>query len=150
MEATSPTVIYDKNDRAFKKLEKERVEWLEAFCKMDPCLQTSNGVLKKASTDASDKSIDNAEAAADDDMFILKETAKKTRKLTKELREFTGVSSQGERKHRGWSDEGMVAFEKYLEAIKKDVEDDKYVAWEKAYWGIMEKLGHSKRDNDEP
>jgi hypothetical protein len=31
------TVIYDKNDRTYKKLEKERVEWLEAFCKTDPC-----------------------------------------------------------------------------------------------------------------
>jgi hypothetical protein len=93
MEATSPTVIYDKNDRTFKKLEKERVEWPEAFCKTDPCLQTNDGVLKKASTDASDESIDDAEAAADDDLFVLKETVKKRRKLTKELREFTRVSS---------------------------------------------------------
>jgi hypothetical protein len=101
MEATSLTIIYDKNDRTFNKLEKERVEWLEAFCKMDPCLQTNDGVLKKASTDASDESIDDAEAASDDDLFVLKEMAKKRRKLTKELCEFTGVSSQSERKHKG-------------------------------------------------
>jgi hypothetical protein len=44
----------------------------------------------------------------------------------------------------------MVAFEKYVEAIQKDVEDDKYVAWEKAYWDVIEKLGHSKRDKDKP
>jgi predicted nucleotide-binding protein (sugar kinase/HSP70/actin superfamily) len=44
----------------------------------------------------------------------------------------------------------MVAFEKYVEAIKKDVEDDKYVAWKKAYQDVMEKLGHSKRDEDKP
>jgi hypothetical protein len=148
-EAASPTVIYDKNDRTYKKLEKERVEWLEAFCKTDPCLQTNDGVLKKASTDTSDESVD-AEAAADDDLFVLKERAKKKRKLTRELREFTGVPSQGERKHKGWSDEGMVAFEKYVEAIRKDVEDDKYVAWEKAYRDVMEKLGHLKKDDDEP
>jgi hypothetical protein len=149
-EATSLTVIYDKNNRTYKKLEKERVEWLEAFCKTDPCLQTNNSsVLKRASTDTSDESVD-AEAAAADHLFVLKERAKKNRKLTRELREFTGVSSQGERKHKGWSDEGMVTFEKYVEAIQKDVKDDKCVAWEKAYRDVMEKLGHLKKDGEEP
>jgi hypothetical protein len=62
-------------------LEKERVEWLEAFCKTDPCLQTNDGVLKKASTNTSDESID-AEAAADNDLFILNKRAKKKRELT--------------------------------------------------------------------
>ncbi len=149
-EPTSPTVIYDKNDRTFKKLENDRVEWLEAFCKTDPCLQTNDGVLKKASTDISDDS-GGKEAAAEEDLFVLKESKKKKkkRKVTRELREFTGVPSQGERKHKGWSDEGMKAFEKYVEAIRKDVEDDKYVAWENAYQDVMEKLGHSKRDDEE-
>ncbi len=146
----SPTVIYDKDDRTYKKLEKERVEWLVAFCKTDHCLQTNDGVLKKASTDTSDKNVD-AEPAADEDLFVLKERAKKKRrKLTKELCEFTGVPSQGERKHKGWSDEGMVAFERYVGAIKKDVEEDKYLVWEQAYRDVMQKLGHSKRDTDGP
>jgi hypothetical protein len=149
MVSTIPTVIYDKNDRTFKKLEKERIEWLEAFCKTDHCLQTNDDVLKRASTDTSDENI-GAEPAADEDLFVLKERAKKRRKLTKELREFTGVPSQGERKHKGWSDVGMVAFEQYVGAIKKDVEDDKYVGWEKAYREVMEKLGHSKRYEDNP
>jgi hypothetical protein len=102
-----PTVIYDKkNDRTYKKLENERVEWLEAFCKIDPCLQTNAGVLKKASTDTNDESVDT-EAAANDDIFILKERAKKKRKLTRELREFTGVPSQGERRRKGWSSHNL-------------------------------------------
>ena len=42
----SPAVIYDKDDRTYKKLENARVEWLEAFCKTDPCLQTNECVLK--------------------------------------------------------------------------------------------------------
>ena len=63
---------------------------------------------------------------------------------------FTGVSSQGERKHKGWSDEGMVTFETYVKAIRKDVEENKYVAWEKAYRDVMGKLGHSKKDDEEP
>jgi hypothetical protein len=59
------------------------------------------------------------------------------------------VSSQGERKHKGWSDEGMMAFKNCVEAIRKDVEENKYVAWENAYRVVMEKLGHSKKDNEE-
>ncbi len=43
-----------------------------------------------------------------------------------------------------------MAFEQYVGAIKKDVEDDKYIAWEKAYRDVMERLGHSKRDEDDP
>jgi hypothetical protein len=145
----SSSVIYDKTDTTFKKLEKERVEWLEAFCTTDPCLQTNDGVLKKASTDTSDESRE-AEGEADEDLFVLKEKAKKKRKLTRELREFTGVPSQGERRHKGWSDEGMKAFEKYVETIRKDVEQSKYVAWEKAYREVMEKLGHTKKDDEDP
>jgi hypothetical protein len=144
----SPTVIYAKEDRTYKKLEKERVEWLEAFCTTDPCLQTNDGVLKKASIDISDES-GGEETAPEEDLFVQKERKKKKRKFTRELREFTGVPSQGERKHKGWSDEGMKAFEKYVEAIRKDVEDDKYVAWENAYRDVMEKLGHSKADDEE-
>jgi hypothetical protein len=145
----SPTVIYDKDDRTYKKLERERVEWLEAFCTSDPCLQTNNGVLKKASNDISDNSGDEG-GAAEEDLFVQKERKKKKRKVTRELREFTGVSSQGERKHKGWSDEGMMAFENYVEAIRKDVEEEKYIAWENAYRDVMEKLGHSKKDDEEP
>ena len=37
-----------------------------------------------------------------------------------------------------------------MEAIQKGVEEDKCVAWEKAYWDVMEKLGLSKRSNDNP
>jgi hypothetical protein len=124
IEANSPVVIYNKDDRTYKKLEKERVDWLEAFCKTKHCVQTNNDVLKKATSDPKDRGIDT-ESAADDDMILLKERAKKRRKLTRELREFTGVSSQGERKHKGWSDEGMETFKKYVKAIRKDVEEDK-------------------------
>ena len=70
--------------------------------------------------------------------------------MTRELREFTGVPSQGERKHKGWSDEGMLAFEQYVETIRKDVEQRKCVAWEKAYRDVMERLGLSKKEVEDP
>ena len=82
-------------------------------------------------------------------MFILKQRAKKKRKLTRELREFTGEASHGERKHKGWSDQGMMAFENYVEEIRQDVEDNRYVAWENAYQEVMQKLGHSRRTREE-
>ena len=149
-ETTSPNVIYDKNDTTYKKLEKERIEWLEEFCKTECCLQTKNGVLKKALTDNSDGSNQTEAAAHAEDKFVQKERAKKKRKLTREMREFTGVPTQGERKHKGWSDEGMVAFEQHVKAVKKDVDDGKCMAWERACREVMEKLGHSKKHGDEP
>jgi hypothetical protein len=100
MEASKPTVICDKDDRTNKKLTKERVDWLEAFIQSDPCPQTTNGVLKKASSSSSDEGEDEV-VGVEGDTFILKERAKKTRKLTRGLREFTGVPSEGERKCKG-------------------------------------------------
>jgi hypothetical protein len=44
------------------------------------------------------------EGEAEEDQYVRKERAKKKRTLTRELREFTGVPSEGERKAKG----GMV------------------------------------------
>ena len=122
----------------------------EAFSKTEDCVQTNVDVLKKATTDTRERCEDAEAEAVADDQFLLKERKRKKRKLTRELREFTGASSQGERKHKGWSDEGMVTFEKYVKAIRKDVEEDKCIAWEKAYRDVMEKLGHSERPDRDP
>ena len=148
IEASSPTVIYNKEDITFQRLEKERKEWLEAFSRTGPCQQTKEDVLKKASKNTSDDSVE-PDSTANEDMFILKQRAKKKRKLTRELREYTGEASHGERKHKGWSDQGMVAFETYVEEIRKDVQDNRYVAWENAYREVMRKLGHSRRPPEE-
>jgi hypothetical protein len=53
-------------------------------------------VLKKALIESDGSS---NEAEAEEDQFVQKERAKKKRKLTRELREFTGVPSQGERRY---------------------------------------------------
>jgi hypothetical protein len=99
---------------------------LEAFFKLDPSLQTTNGVPKKGSSCSSDKGGDEA-VGVEGDTFILKERAKKTKKLTRGLREFTRVPSEGERKCNGWSDEGMVAFENCVKEMWRDEEEGKHV-----------------------
>jgi hypothetical protein len=146
----SPTVIYDKNDRNYKKLEKVRKEWLEEFYTTETCLQTNDGVLKKATSCASDGDAGGETLGDDEDIFDQRERAKKARKLTRGLREYTGDPSVGERKCKGWSDEGMEAFESHVKTIRKDVDDGKYVAWEKSYREVMETLGHSKKDDGAP
>ena len=146
-EEANPAVIYDNKNKTFKRLAKERVQWLEAFCKTDACKLTKDGVLEKASSDIIDE---GSEDDVHQDMFIQRERAKKARKLTKGLRQFTGVASEGERKCKGWSDEGMEAFEKYVRVIKKDVEDGKYIAWESAYREVIETLGHANDDGGVP
>ena len=150
MNANTATVLCDKEDRTCKKLEKERVDWLEAFFESEPCLQTKNGVLKKASSGDSGVGGAEEEKSTEEDTFVLKERAKKTRKLTRGLREFTGVPSEGERKCKGWSDEGMVTFEKCVKTMKKDEEDGRCETWDKACRDVMEKLGHAQREHDEP
>ena len=69
------------------------------------------------------------EAEDEVDLFDQKEKDRKRRKLTRGLRKYTGVAPEGERKTKGWSDKGMVAFERWVGAILEDVNDDKYVAW---------------------
>ena len=66
-------------------MEQERVDWLEAFFTTDPCLETNNGVLKKASSGDSGGGGGNQAKSDKEDTLVLKERAKKTRKLTWEL-----------------------------------------------------------------
>jgi hypothetical protein len=82
-------------------------------------------------------------------VVILKKRAKKMRKLTRGLREFTGVPSEGGRKCKGWSNKGMVAFKKHVKTIWNDVEDGKHAAWENACEDVMEKLGHCRKEDEE-
>ena len=150
MGASSPTVLHDKDNRTYKKLEKERVDWLEAFYKTDPCIQMNNDVLNIARRSTrSEEEEGNQVEGGEDETFVLKERARKTRKLTRGLREFTGVASEGERKCKGWSDEGMVAFENFVKAVRKDEEDGRYVTWDKAYRDVMVIMGHEQRSDEE-
>ena len=103
MGASSPTMLHDKDDRTYKKLEKERIDWLQAFYKTDPCIQMNNDVFNKAtsSTGSVEEGGDQVEEGDEEDTFFVKERARKTRKLTRGLCEFTGVPSEGERKCKG-------------------------------------------------
>ena len=137
----SPTVICAKDDRTYKKMEKEMVKGLETFSSLGPCLDTNDSVLKKHQQPPLPVMIavvKQSRAAAEEELFVPKERAKKRRNLQGNSVSSWGVPSQGERRHKWWSDEGMVAFEKYVEALSKDVEEDKYyVAWEKTYRDVI-------------
>jgi hypothetical protein len=89
-----PTVISDKKDAIYKSLGKKRRDWLEKFCKSDRCKETDDAVLKKASSGSGPED-DNSEVTGDQEegLTTAKERAKKMRKLTRNLREFTGVPS---------------------------------------------------------
>ena len=102
------TALCDEDDRTHKKLEKERVDCLKDFFDSEPCLQMNNGVLKKASSGDSGGGGGDEEKSNEEDTFVLKERAKKTRKLTRGLREFTGCrlrerGSARDGRMRGWS-----------------------------------------------
>ena len=146
-EEANPAVIYDNKNKIYKRLAKERAQWLEEFSKKDACKTMCSDILDRASSDSID---DSGEDDVNQDIFIQKERSRKARKLTKGLRQFTGVAADGERKCKGWSDEGMVAFEKHLRVIKKDVEDGKYLAWERAYREVIQTMNHSNNNGGVP
>jgi hypothetical protein len=61
------------------------------------------------------------------------------------------VPSDGERKYKGWSDEGMEAFEEWVKDMQKDVAKDKQTVWEAAYCIIVEeKVGNGKKNDEKP
>ena len=75
---------------------------MEEFCTSYPCLQTHDGVLKKASSYPSDKGAHGKASRDKEDIFLQRERAKKARKLTRRLREYTSrVPSEGEKKCKG-------------------------------------------------
>ena len=147
-EEANPAVIYDNKNKTYKRLAKEREQWLEGFVKKYASKTMCNDVLDRASNESIDD--DNGEDDVNQDIFIQRERSRKARKLTKGLRQFTGVAADGERKCKGWSDEGMVAFEKHLKVIKKDVEDGKYQAWERAYREVIQTMDHSNNNGGVP
>ena len=51
----------------------------------------------------------------------------------KGLKKWTGNAEEGERRFKGWSDNGHKAFEHWTSDIKTDVRNGKYALWEKAF-----------------
>jgi hypothetical protein len=83
----SPTVLSNKNNAVCKSSGKKRRDWLVKFCKSDRCLETDVAVLKKASSGSGPED-NNSEVTGDqEEGLIARERAKKTRKLTRNLRD---------------------------------------------------------------
>ena len=49
----------------------------------------------------------------------------------KGLKKYTGLPDKGERRFRGWSDNGHRAFVELIRKIKKDVSTGEYGHWER-------------------
>jgi hypothetical protein len=78
----------------------------------------------------------------------LKETKK--RKLMKTLKKYTAQAEKGERKFKGWSDNGHKAFEEWTVSIKQDVGSGRYTRWEKAVREVQAKRQEARRSEVEP
>ena len=121
--------------------KKKRTDWLRKFIASTDAKEVKENVLDKAmaGSDRKPKAItsgedENEESKEEDTgQERTRINKKKKRRLTRDLRKYTGRPSDGERRFKGWSDEGMEAFEQWIEVIKKDVEDNKYNEFEKVY-----------------
>ena len=65
-------------------------------------------------------------------------------------KKWTGAADEGERKFKGWSDNGHKAFEQSIMDIKNDVQSGLYDIWEKAYREVYVDQQETKKSEEEP
>jgi hypothetical protein len=78
-----------------------------------------------------------------------KERNKKRRKLMKGLKKWTGAADEGERKFKGWLDNGHKTFEQLTMDIKNDVQSGMYAIWEKAVQEVHVEQQQTKKSEEE-
>ena len=155
--ATDQSIVTDKSDRYYKSSKKKRTDWLRKFIASTEAKEVKENVLDKAMAgcDCKAKAITSADDENEDSdeeytgQERTKVNKKRKRRLTRELRKYTGKPNENERKFKGWSDEGMEAFEKWIEVIKKDVENVKYKVFEKVYQKVVEEVIGFRDDSDD-
>lgn len=79
------------------------------------------------------------ENSSDDDGELLKK-GNKRRKLLKELKGYTGNAQAGQRKFKGWSDDGHKALERLAALIRADVSVGIQRKWELSYLEMTERI----------
>jgi hypothetical protein len=138
-------VVSDTTKQSYKKAVKARKDWLAEFRGQPVCVEmTGIWALTAAAEEVSENGPNAQEQPANK-----KERDKKRRKLKKGLKQWTGTAMEGERKFKGWSDNGHKAFVKCTKSIKEDVTSGKYTLWERAFREVHERLEETKRTTED-
>jgi hypothetical protein len=75
---------------------------------------------------------------------------KRKRKHLKGLKKHTGEADEGERKFKGWSDNGHKAFVACAMSVKDDVTNGKHAAWERAFREVHAKQQEVRTGEGQP
>jgi hypothetical protein len=138
-------VVRDATKQTYKKAAKARKDWLAALIPLPICTEMKQTWQQTARAEEINENEPNAAEPTDK-----KEQNKKRRKLMKGLKKWTGAADEGERKFKGWSDNGHKAFEQSIMDIKNDVQSGLYAIWEKAYREVYVEQQEIKKSKEEP
>ncbi len=137
-------VVRDPTKQTYKKATKERKDWLTALKRLPICTEMRNTWQQTARAEEIDENEPNAGETTNK-----RERMKKRRKLMKGLKKWTGAADEGERKFKGWSDNGHKAFEQSTMDIRNDVQSGMYAVWETAFRDVHNEQQEAMRSEEE-
>ena len=140
-------VVCDTANATYKKAVERREEWLADFKGRPVCremlgcwAETASGTMNNGENEARKLQV----------LPGKKEREKKKRKIMKGFKKWTGTADAGERKFKGWSDNGHKALEQYTHAVIADVEEGRCALWEKAFQKITAMQQAASLNEDQP
>jgi hypothetical protein len=137
-------VVRDPTKQTYKKATKARKDWLTALKRLPICTEMRNTWQQTARAEEIDENEPNAGETPNK-----RERMKKRRKLMKGLKKWTGAADEGERKFKGWSDNGHKAFEQSTMDIRNDVQSGMYAVWETAFRDVHNEQQEAMRSEEE-
>jgi hypothetical protein len=143
---TEEFVVRDPTKPTYKKAAKARKDWLAALKRLPICAEMRNTWQQTARAEEVNENEPNSNAEPTNSK---KERNKKRRKLMQGLKKWTGPADEGERKFKGWSDNGHKAFEQSTMDIKNDVQRGMYALWETAFREVHNEQQEARKSEEE-
>ena len=144
-EIAGSLVVCDTADASYKLAGDRREEWLANFKARPICVEMVRSWAASAHGTTGNEENETGELLPNK-----RSRDKKRRRIMKGYKKWTGTADDGERKFKGWSDNGHKAFERHAQVIKADVEGGRCARWEKAYRMITAMHREARLDEVEP
>ena len=142
-------VISDATKMSYRKAVKARKDLLAGLRRLPVCAEMTRTWQLTAGGEVDQEVVSENEPNGTEPANK-KERDKKKRKLMKGVTKWTGTADEGERKFKGWSDNGHKAFVEYTMNIKKDVTSGKHTLWERAFREVHAKQKEVRTSEDQP
>jgi hypothetical protein len=135
-------VLCDATKESYKKAVKERKDRLAKFRRLHACAKmVGTWHLTTGNEEASENEPNSGRQ---------ERGKKRRRKLMKGLKKHAGAANEGERKFKGWSDNGHKAFVACAMSIIDDVTSGKHALWERAFQEVHAKQQEMRTGEGQP